>query len=197
MADKAEPQMLKRPIFIASLGNPPQRYPNTFHSAGHTLLDSVRCSFRYPEWKRDKLYANGFLSRGSDYTLWQSPSLMNVSGSSVLKAWRAFLKDQDSEQERARSKLLILHDELESPLGKIKFKTGGSHKGHNGIKSCINSLGGIEFIRVGVGIGRPESRESKDVAAYVLKKMKPHELQKVCDGAGEVVQKLADMAEEK
>ena len=84
MADEAEPQMLKRPIFVASLGNPPQRYADTFHSAGHTLLDSVRSSFGYPEWKRDKLYANGFISRGSAYTFWQSPALMNVSGSPVL-----------------------------------------------------------------------------------------------------------------
>lgn len=120
---------------------------------------------------------------------------MNISGKSVATAWKAFLKEQSSE-ERSRAKLIILHDELESPLGKIKFKTGGSAKGHNGLKSCVASLGGMEFTRVGIGIGRPESRESKEVAAYVLRKMKPAELQKVSDGAGEVMQKMADMAEE-
>lgn len=195
MANKTESQMLRYPIFVASLGNPPPTYTNTFHSAGHTLLESVRYSFRYPEWQRNKSYANGFTSRGADYTLWQSPSLMNVSGKAVSTAWKAFLKDQSSPEERSRARLIILHDELESPLGKIKIKIGGSPRGHNGIKSCISSLGGMEFTRIGVGIGRPESRESKDVAAYVMRKMKPAELQKVSDGAGEVMQKMADMAE--
>lgn len=120
---------------------------------------------------------------------------MNVSGKAVSTAWKAFLKDQSSPEERSRALLIILHDELESPLGQIKIKTGGSPKGHNGIKSCISSLGGMEFTRVGVGIGRPESRESRDVAAYVMRKMKPVELQKVSDGAGEVMQKMADLAE--
>ena len=196
MADQAESQMLRRPILVASLGNPTSAYANTFHSAGHTLLETVRYRLRYPEWSRDKAYANGFLSRGSDYTLWQSPSLMNVSGKAVSTAWKAFLKDQSSPEQRSRARLLILHDELESPLGKIKFKVGGSHRGHNGLKSCIGSLGGMAFDRCGVGIGRPESRESKDVAAYVLRKMKPAELTKVSDGFGEVIQKLADMGYE-
>ena len=118
---------------------------------------------------------------------------MNVSGTSVAKAWQAFLKEQTAE-ERSRAKLLILHDELESPLGKIKFRTGGSARGHNGIKSCINRLGDTEFLRVGIGIGRPESRDSHYVSAYVMRTMKPADLQKVSDAAGEVTQKMADLA---
>ena len=196
MAHENDSQMLRRPFFVASLGNPPPRYTNTLHSAGHTLIESLRYALRYPEWKLDRSYANGLISRGKAYTLWQSPSLMNVSGKPVATAWNAFLKEQSSDEERSRAKLIILHDELESPLGKIKFKTGGSPRGHNGLKSCITRLGGIEFTRVGIGIGRPESRESNDVAAYVLRKMKPAELQMVSDGAGEVMQKMADMAEE-
>ena len=194
MADKTESQMSRRPLLVASLGNPPPAYTNTFHSAGHTLLESIRYSFRYPEWQRHKPYANGFTSPGADYTLWQSPSLMNVSGKAVSAAWKAFLAAQSSE-ERSRARLIILHDELESPLGRIRVKRGGSARGHNGIKSCVASLGGMEFTRVGVGIGRPESRESGDVAAYVMRKMKPVELQAVADGAGEVMQVMADLAE--
>ena len=195
MAHENDSQMLPRPFFVASLGNPPPRYTNTLHSAAHTLLDSMRYTYRLPQWERDKSYANGFTSRGRGYTFWQSPSLMNVSGKAVATAWRAFLKEQSSE-ERSRAKLIILHDELESPLGKVKFRTGGSPRGHNGLKSCISSLGGLEFYRFGIGIGRPESRESSEVSAYVLRKMTLDELQKVSDGAGEVLQKMADMAVE-
>ena len=195
MADKIESQMSRRPLLVASLGNPPPAYANTFHSAGHTLLESVRYSFRYPDWQRHKPYFNGFTSRGADYTLWQSPSLMNVSGKAVSAAWKAFLASQPSSEARSRALLVILHDELESPLGRIRVKTGGSARGHNGVKSCVASLGGMEFTRVGVGIGRPESRESGDVAKYVMRKMKPQELQAVADGAGEVMQVMADLAE--
>ena len=120
---------------------------------------------------------------------------MNESGKAVATAWRAFLKEQSSE-ERSRAKLIILHDELEKPVGKLKFKTGGSARGHNGLKSCINTLGEKGFTRAGIGIGRPTSREPEHVVAFVMRKMKPDELQKVSDGAGEVMQKMADMAEE-
>ena len=117
---------------------------------------------------------------------------MNTSGPAVATAWKVFLKDLPSE-ERSDAKLVVVHDELESPMGKIKVKVGGSAKGHNGLKSCMSSLGGMAFTRIGVGIGRPESRESRDVAAYVLKKMGPVEMQKIEDGVDEVVDALVEM----
>ena len=117
---------------------------------------------------------------------------MNVSGPAVATAWKAFLRDLPSE-ERSDSKLVVVHDELESPMGKIKVKIGGSAKGHNGLKSCLSSLGGMAFTRIGVGIGRPESRESTDVAAYVMKKMGPMEMQKIEDGLDEVLDALIEI----
>lgn len=120
---------------------------------------------------------------------------MNVSGPAVATAWKTFLRDLPNE-DRARAKLVIVHDELESPLGKIKVKIGGSARGHNGLKSCVSSLGGMASTRIGVGIGRPESRESRDVANYVLKKMSMMEVQKVTQGAEEVVEVLMKMQEE-
>jgi PTH1 family peptidyl-tRNA hydrolase len=184
--------MLRRPLFIASLGNPPPAYRNTLHSAGHTILSSLQQHLVYPPFAKSRAHANGLLSRGNDFTLWQSPSLMNVSGPAVATAWKAFLRDLPNE-ERTQAKLVIVHDELESPLGKIKVKNGGSAKGHNGLKSCVSSLGGMAFKRIGVGIGRPESRESRDVANYVLKKMTPIEMQKVSDGVVDLMEALAEM----
>lgn len=121
---------------------------------------------------------------------------MNVSGPAVASAWRTFLRDLPGEEERTRAKLVVVHDELESPLGKIKVKVGGSTKGHNGLKSCVGSLGGMAFTRIGVGIGRPESRESRDVANYVLRKMSGVEVLKVNQGVEEVVDILMKMQEE-
>jgi peptidyl-tRNA hydrolase, PTH1 family len=114
---------------------------------------------------------------------------MNVSGKAVANAYNSFVRNLP-EGERDTARLVVLHDELEAPLGKIKMKAGGSARGHNGIKSVVEAMRGREFVRIGVGIGRPESRDSKDVADYVLKKMKPAEIEKVRDGASEVLRIL-------
>jgi len=171
-------------ILVASIGNPAP-YTNTFHSAGHVLSDALLDLLGYPRFTSSKSPA-GRISKGPDYTFYQSPSSMNVSGKPVVAAWKSFLRDLDPD-ERATAKLVVLHDELELGLGKIKKKVGGSARGHNGIKDIAKALGNQDFIRIGTGIGRPVSRESSDVANYVLKKMTPVELTKVKDSAQEVV----------
>ncbi|CAF9904842.1 aminoacyl-tRNA hydrolase [Imshaugia aleurites] len=186
--------MLRRPLLIASLGNPPPQYRNTLHSAGHTLLSSLQQTLSLPPFAKSRPHGNGLLSSGDDMTLWQSPTLMNVSGPALATAWKAFLRDLPNE-DRSRAKLVVVHDELESPLGRIKARTGGSARGHNGLKSCVGSFGGMAFTRIGVGIGRPESRESRDVANYVLRKMSVVEMQKVREGVEEVVDILRKMQE--
>ena len=115
---------------------------------------------------------------------------MNVSGPPLAAAWRCFLRSLTSDEERKSARLVVLHDELESPLGKTKVKRGGSANGHNGLKSCINSLGVKGFVRIGVGIGRPESRESDDVSRFVLRKMKAVEADAIRNAAASVVSLL-------
>jgi PTH1 family peptidyl-tRNA hydrolase len=185
--------MLRRPLFIASIGNPSPAYTNTLHSAGHTLLNSLRETLAYPPFSKNRTLANGLFSSGDQYVLWQSPSLMNVSGKNVASAWKSWLRTLPSNEDRNAARLVIVHDELESPLGKIKLRQGGSPKGHNGIKSCVSSLGGMGFARIGVGIGRCESREPHDVSAYVLRKMTMSELQKVWDGVGPLMMILNEL----
>lgn len=74
------------------------------------------------------------------YTLFQSPLLMNISGKAVKKAWKAFMVEL-SDEEKRDALLVVLHDELEAGLGRVKVKKGGSAGGHNGIVSCAESLG--------------------------------------------------------
>ena len=176
-------------ILVASLGNPAP-YTNTPHSAGHTLLEAVRQELEYPPFVKDHTMGNGLVSFGPEFVLWQSPSYMNVSGKSVAAAYKEFLRKLGPD-ERPMAKLVIVHDELESAPGKIKLKKGGSAKGHNGLKSCMASLGGMEFMRLGVGIGRPESRDSQEVANYVLRKMTPSEILKIKSGAGDALELLS------
>jgi PTH1 family peptidyl-tRNA hydrolase len=166
-------------LLIASLGNP-SPYHTTRHSAGHIIVKNLVQSLRFPALTKNKALGNGLVSSGaeagrSEYTLWQSTSMMNDSGAGVMKAWKqfsAFHNDIDTV-----TGLVVLHDELESNLGAVKLRRGeSSPKGHNGIKSVQSSLksAGLlnamsdRFIKIGIGIGRPVSRERDEVSAWVL-----------------------------
>jgi PTH1 family peptidyl-tRNA hydrolase len=115
---------------------------------------------------------------------------MNISGVGVGAAWRQFQQEKaagDSEEAR----LVVVHDELESALGTVGVRKGeASPKGHNGLKSIKEQLPGVEYTRIGIGIGRPESREPDDVAMYVLRKMTPGEKAKVEGCVGQVEAEL-------
>lgn len=163
-------------LLIASVGNP-KPYHSTRHSAGHQLLQAFAAKLQIAPLSRSKLglMASGTAVDMPQYILWQSTSLMNVSGVKLLQAWKAFSHEHDSD---AVTGLVVLHDELESAPGSLKLRRGeGSAKGHNGIKSIYDcfrgggimaKLGSERFMRVGIGIGRPQSREKGDVSAYVL-----------------------------
>ncbi|KAL8997494.1 MAG: hypothetical protein Q9169_003274 [Polycauliona sp. 2 TL-2023] len=177
-----------RPVFVASIGNPSPTYTNTLHSAGHTVLLHLCTWLHHPAFEKSRPYASGLISVSSDYTLWQSPSLMNLSGKPVSTAWRTFLSSLSLPEDKRAARLVVVHDELELPIGKIKVREGKgvSAKGHNGLKSVLGAMPGMAFTRIGVGIGRCESRESRDVAAYVMRKMTPDQVEIMADVAGQV-----------
>lgn len=100
---------------------------------------------------------------------------MNISGTPVQKAWNQFRKEGGAGE----AKLVVVHDELELPLGQVNVKSGSaSAKGHNGLKS-IKEVVGPNYMRIGIGIGRPESREPNAVASYVLRRMTSQEKLKI------------------
>ena len=186
-------------LFIVSLGNPPPLH-TTRHSAGHVALRSLITYLNFPTPRRTPSYTGGAVSATPTYTFYQSPTYMNTSGPALLKAWRSF----SSEHGLANSGLVILHDELEAPLGQLKVKNGNSSaKGHNGIKSVQASLRGAglldqlgqNFVRIGVGIGRPVSREREDVSQFVLGQMTPRERETVEGTAAALESLLAKEAE--
>jgi PTH1 family peptidyl-tRNA hydrolase len=132
-----------------------------------------------------------------DWTFWQSTSLMNVSGRGVGRAYAEWLRGIKAQygDSSIEGRLVVVHDELESQLGKVTVRDGGaSAKGHNGLKSCQASLGGTKWWRVGVGIGRPESREPDVVARYVLRKATGSERDKLEKSAVGVVNALEEIA---
>ncbi|KAL4772789.1 peptidyl-tRNA hydrolase [Aspergillus nidulans var. acristatus] len=182
-----------RSLFIASIGNP-GRYRNTRHSAGHVLLDAIT-----------PLLPNHLPPR---YKTWQSPSLMNDSGRKLVRELETFKRLETSTAMNAKPlTLVILHDELEKPLGKIVVRRGGPEKyslrGHNGLKDIFQWLDkkkmyphdpALSILRIGVGIGRPSSRNSDEVSKYVLTAMGLKELDAVNRAAGYAVDVLAEEA---
>jgi PTH1 family peptidyl-tRNA hydrolase len=179
-------------LLVCSIGNP-SPYLHTLHSAGHTVLTSLAASLSHPPFQKSRAYGNGLLSPGPVYTLWQSSSLMNISGSGVAAAWRQFLKDDGG----AEARLVVVHDELELGLGEVRVRDGNlSAKGHNGLKSIKEALRGAEYTRIGVGIGRPQSRDADAVAAYVLKKMSGVERSRIESCVGKVEGELRKMSGE-
>jgi PTH1 family peptidyl-tRNA hydrolase len=125
---------------------------------------------------------------------------MNVSGPAVAQAWSTFTRDsaRSSGSEGAPPILVVLHDELEAPLGAITVRSGwASPRGHNGLKSIQKSLNrDTRWWRVGVGIGRPESRDPDVVAGYVLRKMSAEERGKVEGSVGKVVEAVERIGRE-
>lgn len=185
------------PLLICSVGNPGSTYANTLHSAGHTVLKKLSERLEFQPYQKSRPLGSGLVSKplapnsDADWTLWQSTSLMNVSGKGVKAAHNAWSQDKPAGEGR----LVIVHDEMEKPLGAVNLnvRQGASAKGHNGLKSIMASIGNVPFVRIGIGIGRPVSRESKDVANYVMRKMTPGERAKIEGSVEEVIAKLKEL----
>lgn len=141
---------------IIGLGNPGAKYRNTRHNIGFRVLDNL--AERYgSEWKENDLMSQTQMAiAGNPILLIKPQTYMNDSGKVIPWLQKKGIKPEN---------ILVVHDELEIPFGALKFKEGGSARGHNGLRSLINFCGS-DFYRLRFGIGRPERKE--DVASYVL-----------------------------
>lgn len=169
-------------MIFAGLGNPGARYQNTRHNIGFWVIDLIAERWGRPDF-RDKFraeYAVGEAPLGGKHVLLKPQTFMNLSGESVQPAL-VFFKLEPSE-------LIVIHDELDLPLGRLQLKVGGGSGGHNGLKSVTMRLGTPDYLRLRVGIGRPPRDFSGDVADFVLQAFAPSEL--------EVAQKSAERAAE-
>jgi peptidyl-tRNA hydrolase, PTH1 family len=146
---------------VVGLGNPGSEYARTRHNLGFMVVDelSARAGAATP-WKAKfgAELAEGKLDPGGHRLLLCKPmEYMNVSGE-VVQRVAAFWKV-------APAQTVVVHDELDLPFGRLKLGAGGGAGGHNGIRSLISTLG-ADFIRVRVGIGKPQSKQQG--AGHVL-----------------------------
>ncbi|MDP3889283.1 MAG: aminoacyl-tRNA hydrolase [bacterium] len=145
---------------VIGLGNPGSKYYHTRHSIGFRILNEL--ANRYcASWRtKDEMEYAEIMVDNQKIILIKPQTFMNASGRVIP----ALLK-----QGIHAENILVVHDELELSFGSLKLKLGGSHRGHNGLKSIINVCG-ADFVRLRFGIDRPEHKE--DVPDYVLQTFK-------------------------
>ena len=147
---------------IVGLGNPGDKYFETKHNVGFMLVDKM-CKELNLKFTADKIFqaeiASTFLNGEKVYFV-KPTTFMNESGKAVHALLTYYGLDIDD--------LLVIYDDLDMEVGKIRLRTKGSAGGHNGIKSIIKHIGTQEFKRVKIGIGRPKNNMS--VIHHVLGK---------------------------
>ena len=146
---------------VVGLGNPGLRYSGTRHNIGFVIVDKVVERLRGTSWRaQGEALLSECVHQGERLWCMQPQTFMNLSGKAVAE-WANFYKILPSE-------LLVIHDEIDIPLGDIRIKIGGGDGGHNGIKSIASSVSSIEFMRLRAGVGRPPPGIPYETAAWVL-----------------------------
>jgi len=151
---------------IIGLGNPDRRYQHTRHNVGWEVIDRLarRLAVAVDQEEGWALVAGARIGRHR-ILLAKPQTYVNLSGPAVAdlrRRHRAKLED-----------LLVVVDDLDLPLGRLRLRAGGSHGGHNGLRSIIEALGQDAFPRLRVGIGRPP--EGVDPAEFVLTRFSAEE----------------------
>jgi len=150
---------------IVGLGNPGDRYAGTRHNVGFEVANELASRWQLPKAK--KKYA-GLLTHGRtgpggpQVAVLLPQTFMNETGKSAGPARGSYGVPLDH--------VLVIHDEIDLPFGEVRTRLGGGLAGHNGLKSLKQGLGGADFQRVRVGVGRPDSTDPDIVAGYVLAK---------------------------
>ena len=157
---------------IIGLGNPGRTYANNRHNIGFICLNHFAKTQGIRFDKKQGLARIGIGEvAGNQVVLAKPQTYMNLSGQSVSRLTKRFITSLDD--------LLVIHDDLDLPLGKIRLRRGGGSGGHKGVNSIITELGSQDFLRLRVGIGRPATSEisEADIIAYVLSDFTPEEKQ--------------------
>ncbi|MDO8436307.1 MAG: aminoacyl-tRNA hydrolase [bacterium] len=168
-------------LLIAGLGNPGGKYKNTRHNIGFRVVDELRSSSHFatarvidefarknnfPDFHFAKKY-NAEISEGNldneKYILAKPRTFMNNSGRAVK-----------SLMSTAKPDLMVIHDDIDLPLGKIKISIGRGSAGHKGVESIIQAINSKNFIRIRVGI-LPETGKPKNPEDFVLQKFQQNE----------------------
>jgi PTH1 family peptidyl-tRNA hydrolase len=179
---------------IVGLGNPGREHERSRHNVGFRVAEALAARWEL-KWGRDRFRAR--LAEGRPPASSAPPgaerprvavlcpqTYYNDVGRSVGPARGSF--------KLALERVLVVHDEIDLPFGDVRTRLGGGLAGNNGLKSIKRELGGADFMRVRVGVGRPDSTDPEIVAAYVLGRFREseQEVQELVDRAREQVERV-------
>ncbi|MBW1713650.1 MAG: aminoacyl-tRNA hydrolase [Deltaproteobacteria bacterium] len=156
---------------IVGLGNPGQRYKATRHNLGFKVIDLLaqRTGIKMTKDRAQAKIGRGSIQSG-EVILAQPQTFMNLSGSSVARLLAHFRLGVED--------LIVAHDDLDLPLGRLKLTRGGGSGGHKGVASIIDSLGRQDFCRLKMGLGRPQEPD-EEMSRFVLRPFGPEEADQV------------------
>lgn len=152
---------------VVGLGNPGPEYQGTRHNVGQQVLDHLAATVLRRAWRPDEatLLAAGEW-RGEPLKLVKPLAFMNLCGPVVARALR--------RHQAGPADLVLVYDDIDLPLGRVRVRLKGSHGGHNGVRSVLETLQTTDVRRVKVGVGRPADRAA--IPDHVLARFEPDEL---------------------
>jgi PTH1 family peptidyl-tRNA hydrolase len=152
-------------LLVVGLGNPGREYSSTRHNIGFMVADEL--ARRHDGSWRSKFSGEvaGVRVDGARLALLKPQTYMNESGRSVAAAAKFYKVDPEG--------LLAVHDEVDLDLGRMQARLGGGLAGHNGLRSVASALKTPEFLRLRIGVGRPERGDRRPVADWVLSPFDP------------------------
>jgi PTH1 family peptidyl-tRNA hydrolase len=153
-------------ILLAGLGNPGSQYSRTRHNAGFICIDAIAREFKFsPEKEKYEALIADTNFENRKIILAKPLTYMNNSGTSIQKITNFYKISTEN--------VIVIHDDIDLELGDIRVKRGGGHAGHNGLRS-LDSLIGKDYLRIRIGVGRPE-KDKHEVSDFVLSKFSKEE----------------------
>ena len=181
--------------FIIGLGNPGKKFNNNRHNIGYLFVNELISKHNSKITSKIKLKSNysEFVLNGEIYRIFMPNTFMNNSGDAIRAIIDWFKIDQNQ--------LIVIVDDIDIPLGKIRLRKKGGSGGHNGLKSIINNLNSEEFMRIRIGIGSPpllSNQREFNTISHVLgdfSKIEKLVLDKIFQKLIESIEKLNDTNE--
>jgi len=184
-------------MIIVGLGNPGAEYENTRHNTGRMILDIFRQKNDLPEWQEDKKLKS-LISKKNKITLLLPETFMNKSGEAIARIIKS---------KKAAESLVVIHDDLDLPLGRFKISFNRGAGGHRGVQSIVKTLKTEAFtrIRVGIASATPSGKIQKPIGEkavidFILGKFKDKELEtfkKIAKKISEAIDMIATKGREK
>jgi len=167
-------------MLFVGLGNPGSTYEKTRHNIGFRVIETLVSTLGARDISKSSFF--GSLHRLGTLFFLRPTTFMNLSGKSVLAVKQFFKIDTEM--------IVVIHDDIDLPFGAVRFKRGGGHGGHNGLRSIDEAIGRA-YIRVRIGVGKPEYKGQ--VSDFVLQPFSDEEslvVEKLIDYTARVCQKI-------